>query len=254
MGITHKGVTHLPALGARLTKLQEEDLVKCVDYFESFKIDQNVFLEESKSLVRTSHSIAFTMNMFTKKISGIPEWGIPYLDQLKSDTIQVFASVIMSAKRTIHLYERACIEDFLRYVYFFDHKIEHILLQTYPKKFQSIDSMIDWLERYPTLTPFEKPVSENCMELASRYAELSRTVHGTTMADQQIVESLQDTGRQKIEPQKEEKIMKGLFGAIFFLLSAFHIKNYRQLQLDEKTLVCQHLSEKQIKILSGLSR
>jgi hypothetical protein len=253
MGIAHKGVTHLPELGARLTRLQEKDFVKCVDYFKSFEVDQNVFLER-KSLVKTAHSVAFAMNVFTKKLSDIPEWVVPYLNQLKSDTIQIFPSTVLGAKRTLHLYERASIEDFLRYIYFFDHKIEHILLQTYPKKFQSIDSMIDWLETYPALNPYEKPVSENCSELASRYAELSRTVHGTTLADQQIVESLKDSNRQKIESEKEQKIMRGIFGAVFFLLSAFHIKDYRQLQLDERTLICQHLSEKQIGALSGLSR
>lgn len=209
-------------------------------------------LLERKSLAKTAHSLAFAMNVFTKKLSDIPEWVVPYLNQLKSDTIQIFPSAVLSAKRTLHLYERASIEDFLRYIYYFDHKIEHLLSQTYPKKFQTIDSMIDWLEEYPALNPYEKSVSENCSELASRYAELSRTVHGTILADQQIVESLKDSNRQKMEPEKEEKILKGVFGAIFFLLSLFHIKDYRRLQLDETTLICQHLSKKQIGALSGL--
>lgn len=194
------------------------------------------------------------MTMFTHKISGVPEWAVPYLDQLRSDTIQVFPSVISGSKRTIHLYERANIEDFLRYIYFFDHKIEHILLQTYPKKYQSVDLMIDWLKEYPALKPYEETVSENCSELTSRYAELSRTVHGTIVTDQQIVDSLKDLGKVKVEPSKELNILKAVFGAIFFLLSIFHIKDYRQLQLDERTLICQHLYEKQIRVLSGLSR
>jgi len=240
-------------LGSRLTKLQEKDFAKCIEYLESFEIDKNAFVGERKSLARAAHSVAFVMNVFTGRLSDVPDWVAPYLNQLKSDTIQIFPSIILGARRTLHLYERASIEDFLRYTYFFDHKIEHILLQTYPKKFLHIDSMIDWLEKYPALNPFEKSVSENCGELASRYAELSRTVHGTTLADQQVVEGLKDSGRKILEPEKEEKILKSVFGAVFFLLAAFHIKDYRLLQLDERTLICQHFSEKKIKALSGLS-
>ena len=243
----------MPELGGRLTNLQDQDLVKCVEYFVAFKTDPTVFQNEYKSLVKTAHSIAFTMNFFTEKISDVPEWANPYLSQLRSDSIQILPSVILKTKRTIHLYERACIEDFLRYTYFFDHKIEQKLLQTYPKKYQSIESMLDWLKEYPELKHYQKSVSANCKELSSRYSELSRTVHGTRVTDHQIVESLQDIGHQKIEPKKEEKIMKAVFRALFFLLAIFQLKNYHQLTLDQRTLFCQHLSEKQIRILSGLN-
>jgi hypothetical protein len=173
---------------------------------------------------------------------------------LRSDSNQVFFSIVAGVKRTIHLYERASIEDLLRYVYYFDHRVEHILLQSYPKKFQSIDFMIDWFEEYPTLKSYKEAISENCGELTSRYAELSRTVHGTRISDHQIIESLKDFSNSQMDVTKELTIIKSVYGSILFLLSAFHINDYRQLQLDEKTLVCQHLNERQIEVLSGLRR
>jgi hypothetical protein len=160
--------------------------------------------------------------------------------------------VVEGIKRTIHLFERASIEDFLRYTYYFDHRVEHILLQTYPKKFQNIDFMIDWLEDYPTLKLFSEAISKNCGELTSNYAELSRTVHGTRLADHQIVESLKDLNNSQIDATKELGTMKSVYGSILFLLSAFHINDYRQLRLDEKTLVCEQLNDKQIEALSGV--
>ncbi len=190
--------------------------------------------------------------MLTRKLFHVPEWSAPYLSQLRSDSNQVFFSAVEGVKRTIHLYERASIEDFLRYVYYFDHKIEHILLQTYPKKFQSIDFLIDWLEGYPTLKSYKEVISENCGVLTSQYAELSRTVHGTRIADRQIVESLKDLSDSQIDADHELTTVKAVFGSILFLLSIFHVNDYRQLQLDEKTLVCQHLNGQQIEILSGL--
>jgi hypothetical protein len=192
--------------------------------------------------------------MLTRKLTNVPDWSAPYLSQLRSDSNQAFFYVVEGVKRTIHLFERASIEDFFRYAYYFDHRVEHILLQTYPKKFQSIDFMIDWLEEYPTLKPFREAISENCSELTSKYAELSRTVHGTRIADHQIVESLKDLGNSQVDATKELATMKSVYGSILFLLSAFHISDYRQLLLDEKTLLCEQLNDKQIEALSGLRR
>jgi hypothetical protein len=222
-----------------------------MDYFKTFKINADAFLEK-ESLLKVAHGIAFAVNAFLVRLEGIPEWVAPYLNQLRSDSIQIFPTLVFGTKRSLHLYERACIEDFLRYVYFFDHKIEHILLQTYPKRFESIDTMIDWLGDYPELGVRKKFVSDECGELASLYAELSRTVHGTTLADQQISQSLKDPIGQKINCKKEEKKLRRVFQSIFFLLSTFHIDQYRQLQLDERTLLCQYLSRDQIQALSGL--
>ncbi len=113
--------------------------------------------------------------------------------------------------------------------------------------------MIGWIEEYPSLLSIQQPVSENCSKLRSRYSDLSRTVHGTTVADQQIIKNIIDSANCKLDSGKEGDIMKGVFGPAFFLLAAFHINDYRQLSLDEKTLLCQHLEEKQIKVLSGLT-
>lgn len=192
--------------------------------------------------------------MLTRKLANVPEWSAPYLSELRSDSNQVFFSVVEGIKRTIHLYERASVEDFLRYTYYFDHRVEQILLQMHPKKFQSIDFMIDWLQEYPTLKPFKEAISENCSELTSKYAELSRTVHGTRIADHQIVESLKDLGNSQIDATKELATIRSVYGSILFLLSVFHINDYRKLQLDERTLLCEQLNEKQIEALSGLRR
>jgi hypothetical protein len=190
--------------------------------------------------------------MLTRNLTNVPEWSAPYLSQLRSDSNQVFFSVVEGIKRTIHLYERASVEDFLRYIYYFDHRVEHILLQTHPKKFQSIDFMIDWIQEYPTLKPFREAISENCSELTSKYAELSRTVHGTRISDHQIVESLKDLSNSQIDVTKELATIRSVYGSILFLLSAFHINDYRKLQLDQRTLLCEQFNEKQIEVLSGL--
>lgn len=203
--------------------------------------------------MRTAHNIAFTMIVLIREISNVPDWAVPYLHQLRSDTIQLLPSIVWGAKRSLHLFERASIEDLFRYIFFFDHRIEHLLLQTYPKKFQSFDSLIDWAKEHPSLSLHKRAMRKCCDEIASRYAELSRTIHGTTMADQQLLKSLQDLGKPSPEATQEAKRMKSLYGKIFFLLLLFHLKEFRQMQLDKRTLVCKRLSNEQIRVLSGMN-
>lgn len=252
MGEAYRKVNFLPALGKRLVKLQREDFEKCIEYYRGLKVHEDVFTGHSKSLVRCTHKIAFTMDLWVQKLSGIPAWALPYLHQLKSDAIQLIPSVILGDRRTLHLYERASIEDFLRYIYFFDHQVEHILLQTHPKRFQSFDFLIDWVKAYPNLAPYEELVSESCNNLTSKYSELSRTIHGTTIVDLQLSNSLKALNKPIERPVREMNTVKSIFRSVFFLLSLFHLQEFRQFSLDERGVICQHLVDKEKQALSGI--
>ena len=247
------GVGHLSSLGTRLIRLQDDDFTKCVDFYQNLALDKTLFLGENKSLMKTAHNIAFTLIVLLNKISAVPEYAIPYLRQLKSDTIQLLPSIVLGGKRTLHLFERASIEDLFRYIYFFDHKIEHMLLQKYPKRFQSFSSLVDWAKDHPSLSLDSQTTTQCFDEITSQYAELSRTVHGTTVADQQLLESLRDLGRPIAEVAQENRRMKSLYKNIFFLLLLFHVAEFRKLQLDERTLICRCLNRPQIEVLSGLA-
>jgi hypothetical protein len=192
------------------------------------------------------------MGVWTQKLSPIPEWAKPYLQQLRADSVQLIPSVALGNRRTLHLYERACIEDFLRYFYYFDHKIEYLLLQGRPTRFEAVDFLIDWVKNYPALDAYKDQVSDSCGKLTSGYKELSRTVHGTTVSDIQLSDNLKEMHEPLQQPIKERDLMNLIFRNIFFLLSLFHIEKYRMFNLDEKRLVCQHLSQEQKRALSGL--
>lgn len=252
MGETHRKVDFLPVLGRRLIELQKKDLNKCIEHYRELEIDEDSIAGHNKDLLRRAHKIAFTIGLFVQKLSAVPPWASPYLNCLKSDTIQIISSIVLGNRRSLHLYERASIEDFLRYIYYFDHQIEHILLQNHPTKFQSIDSLIGWIKSYPSLVPYKKLAAQSCNNLTSRYGELSRTVHGTTIADIEPSDNLKASHKPLESPLTEMRILKSIFRSIIFLLSLFHLEEFRALSLDEKVLVCQHLVKKEKQVLSGV--
>lgn len=192
------------------------------------------------------------MGLWTQKLSTSPEWALIYLYQLRSDTIRLIPSLVMGCQRSLHLFERACIEDFLRYVYFYDHKIEHILVQDYPKKYQNFTFLLDWLKGYPSLAGYEETVSTNCGNLTARYSEVSRTIHATTLGDQNLSDNLKALQKPLEHPIRELRLMKSIFKSIFYLLSLFHLDLFNSFSLDERALICQHLKENEKQALSGL--
>lgn len=216
-------------------------------------MDAAVFSDDNLTLLKYAHSVAFSMVLWGQKLFDAPQWAISYFLQLKTDAIQLFPAAIFGNRRTLHLYERAGIEDLFRYAYFYDHRIEHMFLQTQSKSFQKLDFLIDWLKNYPSLQCFKQNVSESCAELLTMYSELSRTIHGTTLSIANLVDSLKTLQKPIAQPLKEMNIMKTVFRNMVFLLTIFHLEKYNNFSIDEKMIICQHLNTKEKKILSGLN-
>lgn len=241
----------MPLLGRRLLNSQEEDFDRCKDYYLNIKIDQSLFVSQHESILKHVHAISYTMSFLTQKLSDSSEWSLPYLNQLKTDTIQLIPSVAFGNRRNLHLYTRASIEDFLRYIYYFDHKIEHLLLQSEPTKYQNFDFLIKWVKNYPSLKPYKNSINVACSVLSSRYAELSRTIHGTTLEDLELLDNLKAIYHTLPNPSEEKQIIKSTFGSIFYILSIFHKNKYNTFSFDERMIICQHLSSREKQILSG---
>lgn len=234
------------SLGSKLLAIQKEDFVKCVSFFETFETNKDSIAGEQVQLVKTAHKIAFTMSLLTQKVSYVPDWDKPYLFQLKADTVELLPSIVFGNKRTLHLYERACIEDFLRYFYFFDHQIEQLLLRTNPTKYQTIDFLLNWVKDYPLLQKYQEAVTKSCNNLSSAYSELSRTVHGNLGdAEINLRDNLSEIFKPIDNPTKECELLALTFQNIFFLFALFHLHDYGKLTVDEIRLVCQHLSQQQ---------
>jgi hypothetical protein len=252
MGRTDWKVKPELLFGEALLILQQRDLEKCIAHYKNLKLDEQVFTGNNIALTKTAHQIAFTTGVWVQRLSEVPDWVGSHLQLLQTDSICLIPSVVFGNKRSLHLYERACIEDFLRYFYYFDHKIEHLLLQADPTRYETIDFLIKWIKNYPALADFKDGVTESCNGLKSGYKRLSRTVHGTTVSDVQLVNSLKQLSQPLAQPTKEMNLMKLIFRNIFFLLSLFHLDKYQAFNLDEKWLVGQHLTPKQKRILNGL--
>jgi hypothetical protein len=76
-------------------------------------------------------------------------------------------------------------------------------------------------------------------------------VHGNPAATLPLGGNLALLFQPLQDPTKENEIMTLIFGNIIFLLSLFHCVEYQKFGLEEKKLICQHLSARQIQVLSN---
>jgi hypothetical protein len=240
------------SLGGRLLTLQKDDFDKCVSFFKTFSTDENSLIGDHELLIKTAHKIAFTMSLWTQKVSGVPEWDKQHLLQLKADATGLLPSIAFGNKRTLHLYERACIEDFLRYFYYYDHQIEQLLLRSNPTKYETIDFLLNWVKEYPLLQKYKDALTRACNNLSSAYSQLSRTVHGNSgTIEINLRDSLVEIFKPIENPEKERELLSFTFQNILFIFALFHLNDYGKLTIDEMRLVCQHFSREQKGVLSS---
>ncbi len=234
------------SLGGKLLAIQKQDFDKCINFFKTFSTNKDSITGAQEPLIKTAHKIAFTMSLWTQKVSEVPQWDKPYLLQLKADTVELLPSIVFGNKRTLHLYERACIEDFLRYFYYHDHQIEQLLLRANPTKYQSIDFLLNWVKEYPLLQKHTEAVTKGCNNLSSAYSELSRTVHGNSGGIEiNLRDSLSEIFKPIENPEKECELLAFIFQNIFFVFALFHLNDYARLTIDEMRVVGQHFSRQQ---------
>jgi len=190
--------------------------------------------------------------MWAQKLSSVPIWARPYFFQFRSNTIQLIPAIVFGNRRSLHLYQRCSIEDVLRYFYFFDHKIEHILMQRNPTCYPTFSELVDWIKKYPTLVKYKEKISENCGNLVTCYKELSRTVHGTTLGDLQLCKDLISLNVPITDIEKERKMIRTVYRSLFLLLTLFHIEEVPKFSLDEKKILFQLLTPSQKRLIAGL--
>ena len=244
----------VPSLSELLIKEQEKDHKKCLDYYKKLKLNEGNFSADNTALFRRVHGFAFSLGLWLSKVEEDKNPANIYLYEIRSDAIQLLPAIVLGNRRSLRLYERAHIEDILRYIFYHDHPIEHQLLQLEPKSYANLDVLFSWVKRHP-LFRSDLGSLEPCLDfLHSTYAELSRSVHTTTNNELELSSAV-TLLHSPIEAATLELVkLQTIFESVTFLLSRFQKEIYLRFDLNERALVSQFLSKSQKKVLAGLKQ
>jgi hypothetical protein len=244
----------LSSLAEQFLNAQAKDLSQVEAYYEKW-LPAKELLEQHRSLLKTCHQLAYVVALWKNSLDNLPPWVEGYLLALGSDSIQSIDSVALGGLKSFHLFLRSCIEDFLRYAFYYHHEIEHEILQSEPKGYKTIKDLLDWTKNHPRFKAVPPDLVLAALEvLSSEHAELSRTVHTTTVDKLQLVEgiSIIHSPFQKI--MNEVSHAKRVSSSLVFLFSAFHLKTYRQMSLGRRTCINECLNRDQVRALGGLTQ
>lgn len=242
----------LVSLSKLLLKEQEEDFRKCIGHYKELKPRVESFSSDNIALLRRAHAFAFTLGMWVSKMGDCPPKAHAYLLEIRSDAILLIPAIVFGNRRSMRLYERAHIEDILRYLYYRDHPIEHELLQLEPKGYANMETLFNWVKNHPASRRVTNQLDAALAALSSAYSELSMTVHAAVNTELELSDSLSNLHAPIAEASKELVRLQTVFESITFLLSAFHFEVYSRFDLNEMALVAQFLTAEQKKTLNAL--
>ncbi len=235
-----------------LLEMQSNDLTHIKKYYGTWSAP-NELLAKHEKLLGMCHRFAFTVAFWNFYLPNTPISALPYFRELKSDAIQLLDSVILGNVKSFHLFLRSCIENFLRYVFYFHHPIEHEILQNEPKKYPSFEDLVKWTKSHPHVKTVQSSLVEaSCDLLSSEYADLSQTIHATTLIRLQLVEALTSIHLPFSDVEKETARVELISRSIVFLLSCFHLDDYKALDAAQRTLANHLISEEQVRALNQL--
>jgi len=242
----------MPRLGELINAERKKDLQKVKAYFRDFKIADSLFEGRNLTLLNETHKLAFGIGILSSKFENVPEFAKPYISQLKSDAIQLISSVMMGNERGFKLFERSIVENLLRYIYHFHHEIEHHLLQIEPSRHKNFKELFEYLKNHPFFKD-NSEVKRSVEILQSKYSELSRAVHTSTLFEMNMVNDIISLNRPISDLEKKITDLRTLSQHVVFILSSFHQQEYTTLSLDERRVVALLLTKQQKRKLSRLA-
>lgn len=239
-------------LGERLVKKRDEDFSDLINFYKKFEINEVFFKPKNIDLLKLSHSISFAFHLFISKLEDIPDSGKPYLQQMKSNSIQIISNISIGNKSALKLHERLLIENTFRYIYYIHHEIEHTLLQQKPSKYIIINELFSYVKNHPYFIEVQEDIGTSVDILNSKYSELSREIHTSTLKEMEVINNIKSLHNPITEPKKEMQCLILISQNTLFILGYFHRDKYVSLSHDERPIITSILTKSQVRTLSGM--
>ena len=237
--------------GEKLNNERKKDFEEVIKYYRAFKIQNEFFEKQNLNLLAQIHKLVGGLNVLST-LGGMPEYSMPYLEQLESDATQLINSAMIGNERGFKLLERSLIENSLRFFYYFHHEIEHYLLQTDSSSYMSFKELCDYAKAHPFFKENTSEVEGSIGVLHSKYSEPSRVVHAGTIKEMSFVKGIISLHKPMANLDKEIESFNIISQNIMYLLGLFLKNKMTSLNGDECRVVTLLLSSKQKKELCNL--
>lgn len=182
------------------------------------------------------HGATYSLILWRFRLTGLPEHGQAFIEEIASDALQVLPQVMMGYIKTANLLIRGIIENTLRHLYFSDHPIEFARMNREGKWFMSMENLLEYPKIHPVFIKSE-PRFDAINRLSTLNSELSAGIHGRTVRDLEMRTALNKIKyREDVVTKQRERVEK-CTEAVNFALAMFHRDKMRAFQVEDQRII-----------------
>jgi len=204
--------------------------------------------QKQRDLVRSSHRFAYCLSLVAKAATSTDEHRRVFLQELASDALHLVHVLMAGDGRAASFYLRSIIENFWRHHYFKDHLVEYQWLTTRKKYYMTLK---DLREYCGWLSIFSGKLESSLKALETRYAELSKQVHSSSVRTLVLRDSLEQI---KLSPEQANEIapvLREVFRDVIALLIFANRDLFDGLHVNSQDFIRASLDAKRLSRLNA---
>lgn len=233
-------------------KICKDDVKKIVEYYHNFQIDENNFEPPYVDLIKITHKFAYIISIFINEIQNDENHALPYLIQIKSDSINMINSIAMGNMRNNEIYKRSIIENLLRYIFYYHHEIEHIKSQINESHI-TISDLFLYLNTHPIYKTKNKKnniqIKNEMKNLRYQYSKISKRIHNSNIKQMNFIDNIQSITKEQYNIHDEIDEINRLFKSVLFILFLFENEKYIKIKFVKKSILTSTLTSEQKRIV-----
>ncbi len=191
-------------------------------------------LENAKRI----HRATFSLILWRFRLTGIPNHGRVFVEEIASDALQILPQVLMGYGKTAKLLTRGIVENTLRHLYFSDHPVEFERMNREQKWYMNIESLLEYAKIHPAFLHTESKF-DAISRLASLHSDLSAGVHGRQVQDLEMRLALKKIAYSQVEANKQTHLVERCAQSANFVLAVFHQERLAHFQLEDRRIILQ---------------
>lgn len=223
------------------------------DVLSHIKRDSNLvfsFTDEEMDIFRRIHSRTYAILLTHKKLKK-SRHGCIFLDEILSDAIQILPLLLRGYNKVATYLLRDILENCLKYVYYYDHKIELLWIESGEKYILTIDEFVQYLERHPLISNHFTPLKLKD-KIKTLYSNLSKVIHSSSSKHMQLIKYLEEVKYDQLCCQEYFSSFEQVTDIVVTVIILFNCERFNRLPIDERRLVLNSIGRAYKKYIQTL--
>jgi len=227
-----------------------DDFKEIKKYFEETHNISIPFKSKNINTIKKTHETVYSYLIFKSKLKANNKANI-FLSEMQSDYLQLMSLLLKGYDKLAMILLRDILENTLKFIYYFDHPIEFILLEDKNKNYISFEDLIRYVCEHPELKHHSEKL-QLLSRIKTKYSELSKYIHSKDCNYMQLIKYLKQIKFNKIICDKFLVEFKQIHSTIMTLLILFLYEKYSLLSIPDRRFILNSISKADKRYLASL--